>query len=380
MGKSVALRTLAVEAIRRDPNLRVLFVAPMISLVDQFVDETSKSIRVTKVDRFALRETIDREGSGALFKAPGIYALTLQFAMLPDVNAALRSVKWGLTICDGLNEMPEGTVMAELIDQLALASTRMVVASSPIRDVLGRTGEEVVRWNKGEVVDNAGNVVSPPQPSRVVLPYPVSEDLYRLLEKAREQGASFDGEEGTVAEALESSPAAAEMLALEQDALADQEKTRERTELARAVLRQIERLHADDKLNALLAYLQDRNFPEGGGRICVATRFIQTAYYLSSALVDVAPVELVVTSSDTLQTVSSGHAPIVVGGLHSLALKADLSAVDRLVFYDSGESPAAYRLIETANALGRTKPLTVAMLVPTPRDVDGGVLGFAEKA
>lgn len=253
MGKSVALRTLAVEAIRRDPNLRVLFVAPMISLVDQFVDETSKSIRVTKVDRFALRETIDREGSGALFKAPGIYALTLQFAMLPDVNAALRSVKWGLTICDGLNEMPEGTVMAELIDQLALASTRMVVASSPIRDVLGRTGEEVVRWNKGEVVDNAGNVVSPPQPSRVVLPYPVSEDLYRLLEKAREQGASFDGEEGTVAEALESSPAAAEMLALEQDALADQEKTRERTELARAVLRQIERLHADDKLNALLA-------------------------------------------------------------------------------------------------------------------------------
>lgn len=364
MGKSVALMSLADETLRRDPSKRVLFVGPARVLVDQFLEGVPSAGRATKIDAYLVREMADRGESNALFASSGLFACTLQSALSPQVRASLRAARWDLLLCDEVERISDDSVTAVLLADLLAASDGAVIVGAPSLGEIGREDVQVVRWDKSAVVDVDGKSFGPPNLRTVDLSYPVSPSFYDALRQSRTAGLALDTSEGTFEEALESSPAAAEMIALEHEAKAQDRETQELGQLAALALREIETLQSDAKLNALLAYVTGL---ERGRRICVATRFIQTAYYLSSALLEIAPVELVVASRDIAKTVSSGNASILVGSLQSLFFYGDLASVDHLIFYDSADSPAALRLIETANAVGRSKPLTVAMLRPLPQ-------------
>lgn len=364
MGKSTALYSLAVEAVRRKPGARVLYVAPTRGLIEHFAHRATLSVPVTKVDRLTFREMADIGGSTTLFAPPGIYVLTLHLAKMPDVRAALLSTKWDLLVCDGLRELPETSIMSGVLEDLADASARAVIAGLP-DETASMPNATVMRWDKAAAVDAKGQRVSPPDPVTAELKYPVASAYDRLLSETLAGMPQIAGSEGTLAEALDSSPAAAEMVAFE--ARVDDDQGPGSSRQAAAVLAAIDAVHADEKLNALLAYVGEL---DADSRICVATRFVQTAYYLASALTEIAPVELFIAGQERLQQAPSSSRKFVVGGMESLTVRADLGSIDVLILYDSHGSAVSRRLIETANILGRSRPLTVVTLRPVRERVD----------
>lgn len=367
MGKSTTLRALAAEAVRRNPRARVLFVGPLAALVEQFEMCLSRTVKIMRVDRFAFREMIDRRGSDAVWNEPGVYALTMQFARAPDVRSSLLSANWDLLICDALWELSDGSVSAHFIDELAAVSARTVLAGRLGSMSGGQATATVIRWDKAAAIDADGNSVSPPDPTKIALSYPIATEIHRLHKLAIADRSKLENAEGTLAEALESSPAAAEMLALELEARSAGEGSSHSDQTANMVLRAIDSLYADEKIGALVAFVSNLDPQNSGVRVCVATRFVQTAYYLASALNEIAPVELSIASHDHLRDLGAGPTKILVGGFKSLQLKADLTSIDYLIFYDSGSSTIALELIEAANSLGRVSPLTVASIEPVLR-------------
>lgn len=371
MGKSTALVALAVEAFKRDARARILFLGAASAALAQTEARLSGTVPVTRVDRYAFRAMSDYQGATAVWNEPQVYILTLQLARQPDVRASLLAREWDLLICDDVSEIGEDSSNTRLIEELADVSVRAVITRHPpFAENYRKASSKIVQWDKSTAINADGRSIQPPDPVQVSVTYPMGADLYKLRERILLLDQSeLGGEEGNLAEALESSPAAAEMLAMElQNRLLNEHDGTIRFQTAGLVLRTIEALHADEKVAALLEYVSQLRPFERDIRICVVTRFVQTAYYLASALNELGPVDLVTASQDPVRSnfgSGPGDVRLLVGTPMRLGLRNDLRGIDILIFYDGGASAAAIKLIEAANPLGRENALTIATLEPT---------------
>jgi len=404
LGKSTAIAAVIGRLLREQPAARALVLVAG-ALGRQYVELVQRTrADVLWVDRFKLRELLDRVGEGDLWPQGCALVLSVDFAKQDDVVSRLRAVQWDLVIADEVHGFTG--MRAEVLRRVAERAKRVLLSTlghTELPEGVSSGGVTVVDWERDSVADRQGERLSRVAPPIVLeVPFTLTDAESSLARTLRAQSESLA--HGTrlrlIAESLrsslQSSPAALEAalrmieagaagvelpLDPEEDAPSDQgansaperaaAETAERA--AAKALRELEAVKEDSKLVAFTKVLENliRRGAQGV-RIAVMTDYLSTLYYLAAEVEARGREELVLHSGlsgeERARTVESliDAGRVLIATRAGSTITSGLSRVTDLILYDLPRTKNA--LIEAIGAfdsIGREEQLRVHALVPT---------------
>lgn len=412
LGKTTAIAVLAGRLLREQPAARVLILVPA-ALGRQYVELVQRTgVAALWVDRFKLRELLDRAGQGDLWPQGSALVLSADFAKLDDVVPRLRGIQWDLVIADEVHWFTG--MRAELLRGVAETSTRVVLSTltnAELPEGISSGGASVVDWGRDSLADGHGqrlHGVAPPIVREV--PFTLTEAESSLERTLRAQSEALVHGTGlqlmaeSLLSSLQSSPAALENalrmvqagaadvelpLDPESDALPnegassapDRAAAEAAERAAGRVLHELEAVREDSKLDTFTKLLE--NLVRGGApgvRIAVLTDYLSTLFYLAAEVHALGREELILHSGSSVEDRERTVAALIDAGRVLVATRAGssithgLSGVTDLVLYDLPRTKDA--LMETIGAfdsIGRVEQLRVHALVPTAEIARGSI-------
>ncbi|WP_430386728.1 DEAD/DEAH box helicase [Blastomonas fulva] len=380
-GKTTTAVALALLNASRNPNARILMIAPARSLITQYADRLKVAGLNTKlIDRYAYRNLIDTNHSSAIWPGGITYGITTGLAAQSDVASTLFRTPWDLVVADEVRG-PDTRNWAFLNQLLPSAAKALIITSTEHSHDTTESEAANVIWNLNELVDHTGQSLAPNPPSIRTINF--KADLAREDSKLQ-----IDKLPHVFADAAASSPAALERAIesyLARGSVEDEEQIdtdapsnpHKFESDIRATLLSVEEhlaeLIQDRKASALLCLLKNRIRDNPCSRICVVTRFISTAYYLSSFIETEGVAGLLAIGTSPIDDrrenmhlfVDSPPPMVLITTSGAVTSEPALRQVTDLIFYEAAQSsPQVDMIVGQANSIGRKDELRIYEMKP----------------
>lgn len=387
-GKSASTIALVLEVLHRNPQARILFLAPARVLAAQFHSLMSEGgARSVLVDRYAYRSIEDTCSLDDNWPGGAVYVLTSHFAVQGDVRETLLRTPWDLLICD---DVPTGeSVLTNAMRDLARVARRSIfVTSAHTGDLPFPIAATVLEWTVEDLRDGNGASLAPPPVKLTKIFYELDAKLARVVEELTSKGVfSKHPAKNLLTEVATSSPAAVERVVesvlargptahagLDEPAFetsAEPSLGEEDRQVLADCLSRIQNIESDNKLDSLLDLVTQLQPRTRGLSSCVITRYVSTAYYISAALDSIGILNVLVTgdlgrgSRNRLmhEVAASRDGTILVATRAALLWAPDLRFLSDIIFYEPPElGPQAQQVLAAANSIGRREALHVHTL------------------
>lgn len=338
-GKGFAAAAIVNHALSSGQARRILVLSPS-ALLAQWRDTIQRghpSVPILVVDRPRLRELEDSRPVGEDFwPANAVVIMSMDFAKRDDVAGSLTRASWDCAVVDEVQlvtpQNRRGRVLMELLSRSPKMRVLCLRVGGLLADSEIDTSSDLFRdaaitvWSRDSVRDHEGRPLLPEVRIEWITHHRRPDEtavLARLQESLQSMTDSGDTHSRFVAVTLLQS-ASSSLFALEQrlrrlvqqrnefvhgivgaldaepedeglesnDAFASPREVQVRiqlevAEIARPILLMLEDVTTDSKCEALLQTLQSLGVKDGAERrVCVFTRFVDTATYLESALRD----------------------------------------------------------------------------------------------
>lgn len=386
-GKSFVTSAMLSHALREGLASRVILLAPAM-LLPQWEDQIERSApnaSVLRVDRRRLRELeATNPGVDDFWPNRAVVLMSIDLAKQSDVSSRLAQSQWDFLIADEAQNFRASTRRRVLIEELLNASPKarsLLLQSGWSSDDVPLGDAAVTRWSREQLRDNDGGPLFP-QVRFEWVSYRRREDETTVLHELQRHLAPLSGNQQlrflcTILSQLASSS----LFALEQSLRRMRQRQKELghglttaaaaqpdaevqdaesgelevgSPLLRApnfaeatdiLLERLEQVATDSKADALTHFLQAHGVSGAGGRVCVLTRFVDTATYLVSLLADCGLPARVLTGrlsfeegSRVLDSFTSEGGVLV----STLATDSPLPEAAVVVFYDLPLDPAVF--------------------------------------
>lgn len=394
MGKGFASAIIVNYAMSSGLAHRVLVLAPAALLAQwhEMVRRGDPAAPVMIVDRRRLRELEDSRPVGEeMWPANAVVILSLDFAKQTDVAAALARCPWDLLVVDEVQLASSHTQRGKVLHDLIAGSAQMRVlllqagglwstAEADMSAELFRDAAVTV-WTRETLRDHQGKSLLPevrmewisyrrqPEEAEVLsrlqdslrsldttnaplrlaaatIMQSASSSFFALEQRLRRIRQRRNELVHGIGEDQETSPDAEEvgMGAFEVIDTGDQvRRYAELAKIAEPLLTMLEELATDSKADALLHLLDSLGAKMSPDRrVCVFTRFVDTATYLENVLREACPLVMVLTGSHSLAEREQVIADFAhAGGLliATEAVETTIPEVATVVFYDLPLNP-----------------------------------------
>jgi len=418
LGKGYVVAAIVNYALSTGVAHHVLVLADRSDLVNQWqaiIRRVNPDLPVMVIDRRRYRELEDSCPVGdSIWPVVGVVILALDFASQPDVADALARSPLDLLVIDEVRPAPRQTHRAKfLLDVVDRPKTRVLALQAgglwtkvEIDDSSSLFQDAAVTIWSGETLrDDQGKRLLPEVRLEWVVykrPAEELEVLAQLQNAARSLNTTTPQMRLFAASLLQS--ASSSPFALEQRLLRirqrrndlvhnieintpseneaaevgmDEPEMANIDELARGVIqlssiteslsKMLEDLPSDSKCDALMALLNDLDsFKSPEHRVCVFTKFVDTATYLASTLQEVCSQVMVITGSSSFVERDQKLAEFVRDGgvlIATEAVEAPFPEVAAVIFYDIPLSPTVLESrIGRFVRIGRLAPRIVAFM------------------
>jgi ERCC4-related helicase len=396
MGKSFAAGAIVYYALSTAQAGRILVLAPSMLVAQwrEVILRSNPKASVLIIDRPRLRELEESRPVGEDFwPQNAVVIMSMDFAKRDDVAASVVQVPWDCAVVDEVQlvtaQSQRGRILLELVRRWPkmrllllriggmLAGSETDASSDLIHDA------EVTVWSRDSVRDHEGRPLLPEVKIEWIVHHRRPDEtavLTRLQESLKSMTDSGNTQSRFVAVTLLQS-ASSSLFALEQrlrrlvqqrnefvhgiatEADTESESGEDGTdeslltaqdvqvriqlevaEIATPVLEMLEQVTTDSKCEALLQTFHSLGVKDGAERrVCVFTRFVDTASYLESALRDRYSQVRVLTGSTEFPERKRMVEDFVKNGgvlIATESTEAGLPEVAAVIFYDLPLNPA----------------------------------------
>lgn len=414
-GKGFASAVIVNHAMSTGLARRVLVLAPAALLAQwqEMIQRGDPAAPVMIVDRRRLRELEDSRSVGEeIWPARAVVILSLDFAKQVDVAASLRHCHWDLLVVDEVQLASHHTLRGRVLEDLIAGNAQMRVVLLQAGGLWSTAEPEmsegvfrdaaVTLWTRETLRDHQGRPLLP-EVRMEWISYRRRPDEAEVLSRLQDSLRSLDTTDGTLrlAAATLMQSASSSFFALEQrlrrilqrrnelvhgigenaEAWPDAEEVgmgaleaidigdhlrryAELERIAEPLLSLLDNLATDSKADALVHLLDS----SGAGlspdrRVCVFTRFVDTATYLEALLRDAHPLVRCLTGSHSFAEREQVIADFAhAGGLliATEAVETTIPEVAIAVFYDLPLNPTVLETrIGQFVRVGRRGPVRV---------------------